>query len=351
MANTKKKNNIKITSVKRNNKVLKNGVKTTITNNKPNSSNKKEEVAELEKKEKVVVNSPVVKNKKPKNNQAKKYNTTKKKTNKPKQVKIVDNKKEQVSTNVEKQEQVSTNIEKKEQVLTPEEIIAKRKERNRRKYENKQKKYREKKQLVVEEKVEEVKEEQTVVQEEFSISDLDSEELIKKSDISKENKSEAKEKELERKEKRKTNRKTSGFTQTITNIKEVSVSKINDVREKVDDNTIPIGKTFNEKSLRSKRLIKEAIVYSIILTVIDVICIIVFDYFNFLRLFDVKSMNVMLTIIIALVFNFFVAFMVDYFVTNVWLTKKRKGKDGEQNGDNRSFKEKHRKNIKDKKRK
>ena len=117
------------------------------------------------------------------------------------------------------------------------------------------------------------------------------------------------------------------------------------------DDTIPVGKTFDEKSKRSRRLITEAIVYAILLTIINVLCIVVFNYFNFLRLFDVKALNVIVTILISLIFNFFVAFMVDYFVTNVWVTKKRKKKDGEQNGNSGAIKGEYQENIKNKKRK
>ena len=233
--------------------------------------------------------------------------------------------------------------------LSKEEIIAQRKERNRKKYQSQQRKYQESKgktkripvieREIVNVPTEEVKEETInivepeetkIVQED--IVAIDESDLIKK-DIPEELPDN--EKIEERKEKRKTNRKSDQFTKTLSNIKTKSVDTINVVKEKTTDRNIPIGKSKEEKKKRSKRFIKEAVIYSIILTIINVLCIVIFDYFNFLRLFDVKYLNVIVTIVISLIFNFFIAFMVDYFVTEVWLKGKRKEKDGEQNGDSR----------------
>lgn len=345
MANKKKKNNIQITSVKSDNEVLKEGVDTVVVNKKTRQNNKKNNGLNNNKK------SPQKKQNTNKKNNNKNYN---KKTNKtPKKVieqvslDTINKEEEEVQ-----EEQIiikdtlgieTPEIEIVPKVLTPEEIIAKRKERNRKKYEKGQKKYREKEEKkkifvpdVVEEK-EEVKEEIKVVED---IEDTLVKKIVPVVDYKQI-------KEQERKEKRKTNRKTSGFTQTLTNLKELSVSKINDVREITSDNTIPLGKTIPEQNKRSKRLIKEAIVYAVILTIINVICILVFDYFNFLRLFDVKWLNVVITILISLIFNFFVAFMIDYFVTNVWVKKRRK-KDGGQDGDSWVNRKERRKDIKDK---
>ncbi len=316
MAKAKKKNGIQITSVKSDNTVLKKGVKATVVSKKPQAEKKEEKTNNEVKKQ---VKKVAVKKTNSKNTNNKKKSTKVSKPVVKKELPVNENK-----------------------PLTQEEIIAQRKERNRKKYEKGQKKYREKKDnkkipvevVPKEEKIEvkEIEKETKKPEIDLSLEDTD---LIKKVRIETDEVEKTKvDQKNKRKEKRQTNRKTSGFTQTLINIKELSVNKINDVKEVTSDNKIPIGKTYDEQTKRSRRLIKEAIVYAVILTLINVLCIVFIDYFNFLRLFDVKWLNVVVTILISLIFNFFVAFMVDYFVTNVWLVKRRKKKDGEQNGDN-----------------
>ena len=289
-------------------------------------------------------------------------------------------------------------------VLTKEELLAQKKEKNRKKYESQQKKYHEvkdtktKKTSVVSDleineentkkviqniepvkkEVKPVKKKNVKPKKETVINKVSEEEIEKAraivaKELEKEEKEEPEEKELEfedlvkkeepefkteeqriqeeRKEKRKENLKTPGFTHTLTTIKEISVTKINTVRDKAKDIHIPTGKTNDEVIKRSKRLICEAVVYAFLLTIVNIIVILVFDYFNFLRLFDVKALNVIVTILISLIFNFFVAFMVDYFVTNVWLVKKRNKKDGDSNANNWAERRKHREDITSKKRK
>ena len=237
--------------------------------------------------------------------------------------------------------------------LSKDEIVEQRKERNRKKYQNQQKKYQEvsktrvKKKVVVEDEVDEKAKKITLItQEETHKVDITvAEDLIKKEDIPV---SEEKKEKEERKETRKTNRKSDSFTKTLSNIKTKSVDKIHVVKEKTTDRNIPLGKSKEENKTRYKRFIKEAIVYAIILSIIDIGCIYFFDYFNFLRLFDVKYLNIIVTVVILLIFNFFITFMIDYFVTKVWLRSKRKEKDGEQNGDSGVNEEEYRKDIKDK---
>lgn len=312
MAKAKSKNEIKLTNIKKNTVAVKKGAKTATVNKKSKQTKKKLEVVD-----------------EVKNEEIKEAEIVKKTTKKP-----------TLAKNTTKKTIKNEELSKKE--LTQEEIVAQRKERNRKKYQSQQKKYqdnrknKEKKKIVVEDEVSNELEKSNTVNEE---------DLVKKV---KEKETKEKGKEKERKEKRKTNRKSINFTQTITNIKELSVTKINNVKEKTSDKNIPVGKTRDEQVKRSKRLIKEAIVYMIVLTLIDVICILLFDYFNFLRLFDVKALNIVVTILIALIFNFFVAFMVDYFVTGIWVKKKRKKKVGEQDGNNRVIEEEYRENIQNK---
>lgn len=341
MAKSKKKNNVQITSVKSDNEVLKSGVETTVVNKKPRQ-NKKNNSTNITKKNVVKKNI----------NTKKKTTSTKKKTTNKTPKKVVRPVvKEEVKEEVVEEQVIikdTLGIETPEiitipKTLTPEEVIRERKERNRRKYEKGQKKYREakeKKKIILDDIVVEEKKEE-LPQVEFNEDEYEITKKIVPVDTKKDLK------EQERKEKRKTNVKTSGFTQTLTNIKELSVTKINDVREMTTDDTIPLGKTFEEQTKRSKRLIIESIIYAVILTIINVLCILIFDYFNFLRLFDVKALNVVVTILISLIFNFFVAFMIDYFVTEIWAKKRRK-KDGEQDGDSGFIGRKNKRNFKDK---
>ena len=221
--------------------------------------------------------------------------------------------------------------------------LTKRKERNRKKYENQQKKYQEvnkikpKKRIVIDDEV----------VGKNKIESPKEETIVKK--ITKEKvETQEKEKEQERKEKRKFNRKSIHLTQTITNIKDKGVNKINLVKEKTDDKYIPIGKGREDKKRRFKRYVKEAIIYAVLLSLINVICAFAFDYFNFLRLFDVKALNIAITVIISLIFNFFITFMIDYFITEIWLKKRRKREDGVQDGDNRINEGEHQENIENK---
>ncbi len=322
MAKPKSKNDIKITSIKRSNVVIKKGAKTAVVSRKPRAPKKKLEIEDEVKKE-VAQETEIVK--KP----VEKKNTTPK-VNKP-------------------QENKTGPVKKANTVkLTTEELAALRKERNRKKYQNQQKKYQEnkkqkpKKEVVVEDKIDDK------INDKLKNSKTVNEEDLVKKVKEKEKETKVEEKKKVRKEKRKTNRKAIHLTQTLTTIKEKSVTKINDVKDRANDKHIPVGKTRNDKKRRSKRLIKEAILYSIILTIINISCIVIFDYFNFLRLFDIKALNIVTTIVISLIFNFFVAFMVDYFVTFVWLKKKRKKKVGEQDGNNGVNKEEHREDIQDK---
>ncbi len=242
-----------------------------------------------------------------------------------------------------KKKNTGTQVKKE---LTPEEVVAQRKERNRKKYQNQQKKYqdtkktKEKKVIEVEDKVEE-----KPIEKPKEIDIVKEEDLVKKTD---EIPSYEKIQDKERKEKRKTNHKSIQFTQTITTIKEKSVTTIYNVKEKVTDNNIPVGKTIEDKTKRSKRIIKESIFYAIILTIINSICITFINDLNFLRLFDVKWINVFVTIMLSLIFNFFVAFMIDYFITEIWLKKKRKKGVGDPDGNNRTIEGEYKEDIQNK---
>ena len=259
--------------------------------------------------------------------------TTNKNTNKSKK-----------NTSIEKKvvnKKANNYIPTEKKPLTQEEIIKERKERNRKKYENQQKRFQEAKKVKEKKKVEIPEEVVNKKKKKYPKE----EKLVKKQEIEE---TEEKSEEKERKEKRRFNHKSIHLTQTFINLKEKSINKINAVKEKTNDKTIPIGITEEENKKRSKRFIKEAIVYAIFLTVIDSLCIVFIDYFNFLRLFDVKALNIVVTVILCLIFNFFIAFMIDYFITKIWLRKKRKKKDDDINGDNWVNEEEYREDIENK---
>lgn len=276
------------------------------------------------------------------NLKTKKSSNTKKKLIVPDQVKKEEIKETELVKKATKKKTSKETLVSSNTVDTKKELDIKKKERNRKKYENQQKKYQEsqkpktKKKIIVPDQVVDNQKE-----------DIKEEPLLKKVKV-KELKTSKKEKEKERKEKRKFNRKSIHLTQTFVNIKDKSVNKINYVKEKTNDKHIPIGKSKEEKKRRFKRLVKEAIVYAIILTFINIICVLIFDYFNFLRLFDVKVLNVIVTIVVSLIFNFFIAFMIDYFTTEIWLKKKRKKEDGVLDGNSGVNKGEYQENIKDK---
>ena len=330
MAKSKSKNDKKVISRKKNNSATKKSTKTVSTNRKPRQVKKKLEVVDEVKKVEIQETELI---KKP----GRKSNTSTRSINRK-------------NSGIKKEE-------KKE--LTPQEIVEQRKERNRRKYQNQQKKYqetkktKEKKRIEVEDQVENIIQKSNNVKEDIVNTIEEKEESLVSNDIvekkSEENliSKETKE-EKESREKRKEKRKPIQFTQTLTSIKEKGTTTIHGVKEKVNDNSIPVGKSKAEKKKRSKRIIKESIVYAIILTIINVGCILVFNEFNFLRLFDIKTLNIVVTVLISLIFNFFVAFMIDFFVTGIWLKKKRKKKDGEQDGNNRINEGEYQEDIEDK---
>ena len=286
----------------------------------------------------------------------KKVPTAKKKLEVPDEVKKKLKEVELVKNPTKKKTVQKTNITVEKKVLTPEEIAKERKERNRKKYEKGQRKYQDTKKIKPIKKTEiheEIKEEKKKIEIPDEVKSkkkktVKEEELVKKVDVKVESTLKEKTKEQERKERRKFNQE---FTQTLKTLKEFSTTQIDIFKEKTSDKNIPIGKTEEDNKKRFSRVIKESIIYAVLLTIFDVICILVIDYFDFLRLFDVKALNIIITIIIALIFNFFIAFMIDHFATKIWLNKKHKKKDDDINGDNRVNQREYKENIRNKKRK
>ena len=326
MAKTKSVNNIKNVNLKTSDIVTKKGFNTVVLNKKRGRPPKKKLIVEDEVKKKNIKEEDV---------KLVKKSSTKNVIDNEITAKIPIKKINKEITTKIPVKKISTQKPSIEKELTKEEIIAQRKARNKKKYQNQQKKYQESK-LKTKNRI---NTEDKTIDKEQTTTEITSIDLVKEITTEEEINLEPKKKDFVEidslKEKRKENRKQSQFAKTLVDFKTKSVDTINIVKEKTTDQNIPLGKTKEEKTTRRKRYIKEAIVYSLMLTIINVFCILFIDYFNFLRLFDVKYLNIIVTVLISLIINFFVAFMVDYFVTDVWLKGKRKKKVGEQNGDSR----------------
>ena len=146
-------------------------------------------------------------------------------------------------------------------------------------------------------------------------------------------------------------KKTINLTSTFTLIKDKSKDVIDNVKQKTTDENIPFGNLKEDKKKRIKRYFKEAFIYSLIITVINVIIIKVFDYTNWLKIFDLKWLNIAVTVILSLIVNYIFAVFVDSLLTEIWIVIKNKhNKKGDMNGSNRIIKGKDKENIKDKER-
>ena len=109
---------------------------------------------------------------------------------------------------------------------------------------------------------------------------------------------------------------------------------IEHIKEKSSDESIPLGDEKSDNRERVKRYLKEAIVYAAIITIINIIAIFVFDYVNYLKLFDVLYLNYLVTILLSFIISYIFAFFVDCLVTEIWTKIKLKKKtEGASNGD------------------
>ena len=114
------------------------------------------------------------------------------------------------------------------------------------------------------------------------------------------------------------------------------------------DNLEPIKDNKKTQERIFKRCALEALIYALIITVINVIVYLLFDYIVLLNLFDNKYANMGITILLSLIINYMVAILVDYGFTCLWIKiKNRRGQNQEGDfGGNSWFKRrKHRENI------
>ncbi len=123
-----------------------------------------------------------------------------------------------------------------------------------------------------------------------------------------------------------------------------------EVKEKkkyfVLENDIPLASDKINTKIRIKRYLKEAIIFAIIITIINLIAILLFDYVNVLKIFDVSVLNIVVTVFLSLIISYLISFFIDCLVTEIWVKiKNNKNKEGDINGNTRIEQEKHRENI------
>lgn len=200
---------------------------------------------------------------------------------------------------------ITDNLKKKN--LTQKEI-------NKRKYDNRQKVYRENRQKQVEQK------------KKSTVPDtILTKEKIKKEETNK-------------------NVKNNKIKKGIKNISNLRSDVYNNVKSKTSDSSIPLGKSKKEKKERKRRYIKEAIVFALIITFINLLSYVLFDYVSLLRLSDIKIFNVLATMIASFIIGFIFSYIIDYLVSELWVKIKRK-RTGGTDGNKGSKQEEHKEDI------
>ena len=213
------------------------------------------------------------------------------------------------------------------------------KEINKRKYENSQKAYRTKRK-----KQTESKKDDAILQE------VPTKDSIKKKNVPKEVLTKESIKKNSPKDKKLKQTKKSSIKKDIEEIKNVSSDAYKNVKEKTSDKSIPLGKSKEDKKKRKKRYLKEALVFALIITFINLLSYVLFEYVNLLRIFDIKIFNVLATMIASFIISFIFSFIIDYIVSEIWVIFKRK-RTGDANGDKGIKLKEYQKDISDKKRK
>lgn len=163
---------------------------------------------------------------------------------------------------------------------------------------------------------------------------------------------------LKKKDKEENNQKEISFDKEIHEKKKFNFFKKDNNRElpkvkkqiiNFDENSdlkkIPLGNAKVDNRKRVKIYLKEAIVYAIFITIINVIAIFVFDYVNYLKLFDIKGINIAFTVVLSLIVSYAFSFFIDCLVSEVWIKIKSKHREGEQNGNSWIKRRKNKENI------
>ena len=112
------------------------------------------------------------------------------------------------------------------------------------------------------------------------------------------------------------------------------------------ESDIPLVSDKVNTKIRIKKYLKEAIIFAIIITIINLFAILFFDYVNVLKIFDVNGLNIVVTVFLSLIINYLISFFIDCLVTEIWVKiKNSKNKVGDLNGSTRIKQKKHRENI------
>ena len=199
-----------------------------------------------------------------------------------KKTKKTDSKQDSLLNN--KTLKVKNNLNNDEINVTPKKILT-QKEINRKKYEKSQQKYR------VNNKVKEAKQE------------------IKDENIILETQQEEKEIIKEKKKNK--------FIEFLKNIYRKYQNNLN------NENNFYLQT--EKKGKRFKRYVMEASIYAIIITILNIVSTFIFKNIDTINLFDIKVLNIVLTMFVILIISFLVTLFFDFLITEIWIKlKKRK---------------------------
>ena len=87
---------------------------------------------------------------------------------------------------------------------------------------------------------------------------------------------------------------------------------------------MPITFLKGDKKQRKTVYLKEALIFSVFLTVLDFIAFYKLSYFDMLHLFDTSLWNVIATISLTLLVLFIGTYILDYFITEIYLKIRKK---------------------------
>ena len=120
------------------------------------------------------------------------------------------------------------------------------------------------------------------------------------------------------------------------------------INPEIEDNQkeeMPLGDDKENNNKRVKIYLKEAFVYAILITIVNIVAYFVFDYVHYLKLFDLKWVNMVISIVLSLIISYVFSFFIDSLVSEVWIKIKSMHKEGEHDGNSWFKRRKNRRNI------